>query len=296
LTVQPTEVQVQRCCAAVDAAARELAQAAFWQHLLAQLQQLPHHCALVGLKHMVVYGLGSLEQPGALHIRYQLAAAQLLAALLPQAAAVEAFDPVFTPLDRAALAHCGIQVGACTPPSPASFLDSLSYIRFKVRLSTPPRVQITPKDEGGRREAAAPTLFFMPHCEAVLTDALLEANAAAGTLHNVVVLGNRFSGYHASWALAGGKQPGRSRSGGAVPAAAAAAATAAAQRSADDGGGGPARPGTMLRLCQAGAVCELAVGECGFPVASAFNDLGLHWFPLDWRDKIGGSACSGSRS
>lgn len=99
---------MQRCCAAVDAAVAELARATFWQHLLAQLQQLPPHCALGRLQHMVLYGLGSLEQPGALHIRYQLAAARLLAALLPPGS--EAFDPVFTPLDRAALAHCGIQV------------------------------------------------------------------------------------------------------------------------------------------------------------------------------------------
>lgn len=106
----PTERQVARCCAQLDDAAAELAAAPFWAHLTQQLQDaLPSHCSVPHLTHMVIYGLGSLEQPGATHIRYQLAAAKLLAALLPLAAAAEAFDPVFTDLDRAALAHCGIQ-------------------------------------------------------------------------------------------------------------------------------------------------------------------------------------------
>ena len=110
--------------------------------------------------------------------------------------------------------------------------------------------------------AAQPTLFWMPHCEAVLTDALLDANLAAGTLHNLVVLGNRFSGYQASWGLR--------------------------HRPPEPGGsGGGERPDTMLRLCEAGAVQELSISECGFPVASAFNDLGLHWFPADWRQRLG---------
>lgn len=108
--------------------------------------------------------------------------------------------------------------------------------------------------------AAQPTLFWMPHCEAALTDALLAANLEAGTLHNVVVLGNRFSGYSASWAL-------RHRAG--------------QQR-----GGALERPDAMLRLCEAGVAQEAAVAEAGFSVASAFNDLGLHWFPCDWRQRL----------
>ena len=108
----PSERQVQQRCAAVDAAAHEVAAAPLWRHLSQQLGALPPHCALPAIRRMVMYGLGSLEQPGAVHIRYQLAAATLLAAALPAAAAPPvAFDPVFTDLDRAVLAHFGIQVG-----------------------------------------------------------------------------------------------------------------------------------------------------------------------------------------
>ena len=121
--------------------------------------------------------------------------------------------------------------------------------------------------------AEQPTLFWMPHCEAALTDALLAANAAAGTLHNCVVLGNRFSGYQASWALQhrGQKQP------------------------ASGDGGGSERPDTLLRLCGCGAVQEARVDECGFPVVSAFNDLGLHWFPPDWRQRLDAAAAGVTR-
>lgn len=131
-----------------------------------------------------------------------------------------------------------------------------------------------PRSDGGRRVAAQPTLFWMPHCEAVLTDALLAANAAAGTLHNVVVLGNRFSGYQQRWALRHSAQQ--------------------AQQQQPGGGGGhdAERPHTMLRLCECGAVRELPVAESGFPVASAFNDLGLHWFPPDWRQRLDAAAGS----
>ena len=106
----PTERQLQRWCDTVAAAATELAASPFWERLSQQLVQLPAHCGTRQMGGMVMYGLGSLEQPGAVHIRYQLA----LAGLLSPAAAAEAFDPVFTPLDRAVLSRRGIQVrGAC---------------------------------------------------------------------------------------------------------------------------------------------------------------------------------------
>ncbi|KAL4425368.1 hypothetical protein ABPG75_009384 [Micractinium tetrahymenae] len=288
----PTERQIAGACSTLDVAAAELAAAPFWAHLQQQLGSLPPQCAASCLQRMVIYGLGSLEQPGAVHIRYQLAAARLLAALLPLAAPAIAFDPVFSALDKVVLAHCSIQV--------------------------------IPRNERGRRIAAAPTLFFMPHCEAALTDALLAANLAAGTLHNVVVLGNRFSGYQASWALRHHarqqqqpqqhqqqhqqqqqhqhqqhqqqhqqppqQQPPTGRgpllqeqgtgAGGGHGGGGAAGSTGGG------GGGGGERPDTMLRLCDCGAVRELAISERGFPVASAFNDLGLHWFLPDWRDRL----------
>ena len=111
---QPTARQIQLYFAAVDDDAGELAVAPFWRHLCEQLARLPQRCAIGCLESMVVYGLGSLEQPGAAHIRYQLAAARLLARLLPllaaAAAAAEAYDPVFTPLDCAVMSHCDIKV------------------------------------------------------------------------------------------------------------------------------------------------------------------------------------------
>jgi hypothetical protein len=112
----------------------------------------------------------------------------------------------------------------------------------------------------------------MPHCEAALTDALLAANLQAGTLAHVLILGNRFSGYQRSWAL-----PHRAQQAG-------------------SGVHGGERPDTMLALCTAGAVHEAAVSESGFPVASAFNDLGLHCFPPDWRQRLkrSGPAASGA--
>lgn len=106
----PTERQVQQRCAAVAAAAGEVAEAPFWPALSQQLGALPPHCAPAALKRMVVYGLGSLEQPGAAHIRYQLALATLLVGLLPSLAAPpEAFDPVFSLLDHAVLEKLNVQ-------------------------------------------------------------------------------------------------------------------------------------------------------------------------------------------
>jgi len=50
--------------------------------------------------------------------------------------------------------------------------------------------QVLDVDERGRRVAAERTLVFLPHCEAELCDDLLAANAAAGTLRRLAVLGN----------------------------------------------------------------------------------------------------------
>lgn len=53
-------------------------------------------------------------------------------------------------------------------------------------------MQVLDADEQGQRVAAAPTLFYLPHCEAELCDNLLAANVAARTLRRVGVLGNCF--------------------------------------------------------------------------------------------------------
>lgn len=144
----------------------------------------------------------------------------------------------------------------------------------------------------------------MPHCEAALTDALLAANRTAGTLHNVVILGNRFSGYQASWALpcrtqqqqrlqqVAGQHPGVRGQGahaaGRCCGGGSGSGCSSGNGDGHNGGGGgrDERPATMLQLCDCGAVQELCVSERGFSVASAFNDLGLHWFPPDWQARL----------
>ncbi|KCV68013.1 hypothetical protein H696_05482 [Fonticula alba] len=78
---------------------------------------------------------------------------------------VEAFDPVFDERDRQVLRALGI---------------------------TPLTV-----NEAGRRRAETPTLFFMPHCDRFLYDALLDENLADGrdTLARCLVFGNFLARY-----------------------------------------------------------------------------------------------------
>jgi hypothetical protein len=90
----------------------------------------------------------------------------------------------------------------------------------------------------------------MPHCESSLTEALLQANVEAGTLHNVVILGNAFSLYVERW-------PRSSR---------------------DSYNGTVERPNLLLELCERGVVEEIGIPEAGFPVMSAFSSLALHTF------------------
>lgn len=207
---------------------------------------------LRGLQAMVIYGLGSLEQPGGIHIRCQCALALRLAALLQPrlASPPEAFDPVFTGLDRSVLQALGIAV--------------------------------LQEDEGGARVAGVPTLFYLPHCEDSLTDALLAANVAAGTLCNCVLLGNRLSIYPERWGEGAGASSG--------------AASARGSGNSEQCGRSSLRqahwrevrprPDMLLALCAAGAVLEVPVHEQGYPVVSAFNDLALHTFAADWRERL----------
>jgi len=112
-------------------------------------------------------------------------------------------------------------------------------------------MQIIDHNEEGRRIADEPTLFFMPHCEVELTENLLEANVQAGTLTNVVIIGNSFAQYRERWSgyqtnLQG--QPDRKR------------------------------PVMLLQLCEDAIVHETHLDDQGFPVAGAFNDMSLHTF------------------
>ncbi|KAL6768571.1 hypothetical protein ACKKBF_B11265 [Auxenochlorella protothecoides x Auxenochlorella symbiontica] len=101
---------------------------------------------------------------------------------------------------------------------------------------------------GNTPVARKPTLFFLAHCSADLTDSLLSSNRAAGTLHNLVLLGNSLSAIAAAWQHRG-------------PAA------------------GHAAISTILDLVQPGSCMrEVALPEYAFPVISAFNDISIHTF------------------
>lgn len=121
---------------------------------------------------IVVWGLGSLEQPGAYTIRCQLGLALILRDILvdmhseavregkqSRQCAVEMYDPVFTSLDRAVLQG---EYGCIIPDT----------------------------NNNGRVVINTPTLMYMPHCESDLTLTFLETNLNHGTLGNVVMLGN----------------------------------------------------------------------------------------------------------
>jgi len=174
---------------------------------------------ITDIEELVVYGLGTLE-PGSVNPRYQLALALLLARhhatqlLRP----ILLYDPVFTAADRAFLKELGCDV-------------------------------IEQNEGGARRVGGTPTLFYLPHCESRLCDALLAANWSPGALSKVLILGNSFSAVADRWDM-------RSSLVSDQP-----------------------LPSYLLSLVHKGLVEEHAVSCEGFPVASAFNDMALHSFP-----------------
>ena len=179
-----------------------------------------------------VLGLGSPDD-GADACRHQLAFAQLVAELVGAAApgqgeegaegegekakprpAFEAYDPAFTAADAALLEELGCAVipDARREPQPAAGL----------------------------------TLYYMPHCEAGLYDALLARNWAPERLPDVVILGNSFAAYDDRWTM---------------PSAM----------------GAQVRPDRVLAAVP--HLREVAVEAKGYRVVSAFNSLALHFFP-----------------
>ncbi|KAL8171742.1 hypothetical protein V2J09_023546 [Rumex salicifolius] len=114
-----------------------------------------------GKMHMVIYGIGNLEsyEPP----RLQLSLAILMKRKFDWIGDIEVFDPVLSLTETRALEALGCSV-----------------------LSM---------NEQGRREACEPTLFFMPHCEAVLYNNLLEANWKEDRLANIALFGNSFGVY-----------------------------------------------------------------------------------------------------
>ncbi|GAB2283397.1 sensitivity to red-light reduced protein [Dionaea muscipula] len=111
--------------------------------------------------HMVIYGIGSIESfdPP----RLQLSLAILMKREIDWIGDIEVFDPVLSATESRVLEALG-----CT---------------------------VLTIDEQARRKAVKPTLFFMPHCEAVLYNNLLEANWEKELLSNMVLFGNSFEAY-----------------------------------------------------------------------------------------------------
>ncbi|KAG1339169.1 putative protein SENSITIVITY TO RED LIGHT REDUCED 1 [Cocos nucifera] len=152
----------------MQSAVRRLEGSRFYQRFLSRLRDAQIRNGLARVLgsgrefQMVVYGIGSIEyyDPP----RLQLALAVLLRRELgPAVASVDVFDPVLSATECAVVRALG-----CT---------------------------VVPVDEQGRREATVPSLFYMPHCEAALYDALLEANWRPAMLNRMVVLGNSFAAY-----------------------------------------------------------------------------------------------------
>ncbi|RZC71281.1 hypothetical protein C5167_034480 [Papaver somniferum] len=110
---------------------------------------------------MVIYGIGSIdsyETP-----RLQLALAILIKRRFDWIGDIEVFYPVLSKTESSVLEALGCSV-----------------------LSV---------NEQGRRQVLKPTMFFMPHCEAVLYDNLLQANWKAEFLNRIVLFGNSFEKY-----------------------------------------------------------------------------------------------------
>ncbi|OVA01163.1 Sensitivity To Red Light Reduced-like [Macleaya cordata] len=110
---------------------------------------------------MVIYGIGSIDsyEPP----RLQLALAILIKRSFDWIGDIEVFDPVLSKTESQVLEALGCSVLLV--------------------------------NEQGRRQVLKPTMFFMPHCEAVLYDNLLQANWQAEFLNRMVVFGNSFKRY-----------------------------------------------------------------------------------------------------
>lgn len=110
---------------------------------------------------MVVYGIGSIANSE--KSRLQLCLALLLKRNFSWVGRIEVFDPILS------ASECGI-------------IESLGCTILTV-------------NERGRRTAESPTLFFMPHCAALLYDNVLRANWSPVLLNRIILLGNSFGSY-----------------------------------------------------------------------------------------------------
>ncbi|XP_043693728.1 protein SENSITIVITY TO RED LIGHT REDUCED 1-like [Telopea speciosissima] len=139
----------------------------FYRTFLDQIQApqiIGHFSRVLGCEtklQMVIYGIGSIESYDP--PRLQLSLAILIKRKFDWIGDIEIFDPVISTTEARVLEALGCHV-----------------------LSV---------NEQGRRQALKPTIFFMPHCEAILYDNLLQANWKAGFLTKMVVFGNSFERY-----------------------------------------------------------------------------------------------------
>ncbi|XP_042480996.1 protein SENSITIVITY TO RED LIGHT REDUCED 1-like [Macadamia integrifolia] len=139
----------------------------FYRTFLDQIQApqiIGHFSRVLGSEYkmqMVIYGIGSIEsyEPP----RLQLSLAILIKRKFDWIGDIEIFDPVISTTEAKVLEALGCHV-----------------------LSV---------NEQGRRRALKPTIFFMPHCEAILYDNLLQENWKAEFLTKMVVFGNSFERY-----------------------------------------------------------------------------------------------------
>ncbi|KAJ1286814.1 hypothetical protein BS78_03G381000 [Paspalum vaginatum] len=226
--------RVSRLVARAHAAISRVAASRLYRRLLPPDSLLRRRLGLLAPTRLSLLGVGSFESSPA--ARLQLALAALLRRdILPEAASADLFDPVLSAVECAAAAALGFSVPSL--------------------------------DDGCRRRVEEPTLFYMPHCEASLYDALLAANwDSPAQLRRLCVLGNSFRRY----AL----QAEENRSGPAAKAA----HVLAAQRFA----------------------CEERAGEAGDLddddwFARAFNETGWHFFEVDDGVDLAASIAGGSR-
>ncbi|CAN6336152.1 unnamed protein product [Urochloa humidicola] len=226
--------RVSRLVSRARAAISRVAASRLYRGLLLTDSPLRRRLGLLEPVRLSLLGVGSFESsPAAL---LQLALAALLRRdLLPDSASADLFDPVLSAVECAAAAELGFSVPSL--------------------------------DDGCRRRVEEPTLFYMPHCEASLYDALLAANwDSPAQLRRICVLGNSFQWY----AL----QAEYDRSS---PAAKAAHVLAAAQ-----------------------FACEELVGETGDLddedwFARAFNETSWHFFEVDDYIDLAASIAGGRR-
>ncbi|KAJ4975369.1 hypothetical protein NE237_000475 [Protea cynaroides] len=154
---------MQKICMCIE----NLKKTEFYRTILNQIQDpqiIGHFSRVLGSEskmQMVIYGIGSIESYES--PRLQLSLAILIKRKFDWIGDIEIFDPVLSTTEARVLEALGCQV-----------------------LSV---------DEQGRRQALKPIMFFMPHCEAVLYDNLLQANWKAGFLTKMVVFGNSFERY-----------------------------------------------------------------------------------------------------